>query len=600
MRLPCGIFLVAISLFALAFPARAFEATTTRAAKAEILKGERIIGSLVIPVGTRINATYAPDNKLKAYFNGMVVRISMEDIKTQLPPPPPPPPPMFDRLQTKTGEVYEEVTIVERNPAEIKIRHASGRATLRIDQLDADIQKLLDYDPVAAAEYCSRKAADAARKAEAEQEKRDRQAQEADARAKAAASSDAGPPVPPAPQDPSDADDGSSIFKECWNALIAKAPVRLYAANIDPKFLDSKSGEYGKGAVPGEPFAEVPSGYLVICSHWRDSIGGLVRLPSPIGPHRFAYVYRSDFAHIGVASWRKWWDETAVSADVVPDLTNPRLQALKVGARTQLNDVFNKRSVVVTNRTGGFLKAYKLLECRTGVETGFGLVQTSSGWFFGYPVEMPEAPAIEMDWVELTREKAKPFHLELQRSVELKKGTALFRLADFTGPNRQMTPRTDPRQVRVMPKHYGTLLNFGLPGLLADFDSLLSDPVKILAANSPDPDGSGGIEKQMQIRELALKFTAWSSERTLIELIVTQDEREIERTTSKNEGSSAKAGPWKTVKKTSGQWIENDKNGGLRLTDGREIFDISVVGPLQKLELHNYSVIESSLTKQAE
>ncbi len=78
----------------------------------------------------------------------------------------------FAKLNTKSGKTYAGVTVREATPTHLKIFHASGIATIAIEDLPKDIQRFLKYDSVKAAEYAEAQATEQKSLATAESRRR--------------------------------------------------------------------------------------------------------------------------------------------------------------------------------------------------------------------------------------------------------------------------------------------------------------------------------------------------------------------------------------------------------------------------------------------
>jgi hypothetical protein len=390
-------------------------------------------------------------------------------------------------------------------------------------------------------------------------------------------------------------DEKNEILRYFYNVLIAKGPARLFEAKVDPKYLDPSRADYGKGARPGEAFAEVSPGFVAMAARNRDSVGGLVKLPSPIGTHAYAYVYISDFADVGSESWRKWWDAMFVDFSVVPEMNIRKLEPAAVSPQSELLDVFSPQNVLISNREGSFEKSWKLVVTNRrndvlAIGPPLGLARTTSGWFFGFLSQGPPPSLAKIKWPDLVKNRSHPCRLELETSMEAKRGVQILKISDFTKARRRSSIQTDPLHSRIHESEFPILLEFGLAGVLADFSLPASTSVRRLASVVEN-----GPEKQTVVKEVLVRFAGWSKERTLVEVISTVDEREIERSVSAKGEAVVKPKQWKTLKRTADQWIDNDGDGGVRLTDGNKIYDLSPSGAFGRLELRIFRAVTSTL-----
>lgn len=315
----------------------------------------------------------------------------------------------------------------------------------------------------------------------------------------------------------------------------------------------------------GAGFVSVPEGYLLAHMNWMSLPASAIELLMPISKRAFAVANVGSL--IGLAP-SKWWNEHAGHRK---DTFMPgRLVKKEPSKNGVLYSPFNPETPLLGNTVGEMKRLW--VEHRAGKNGALSLVETANGLFLGYYHEHSALEASELTWADAIRDKSGRFFLTKVSVEKIKPGDSFLRIFDASARKVLGAEFKEVGQLKLGGQHFQALLQRGLEAAVQDRVLPQGDGVRfpefgIESVSSPALDRVV-ITDQVDARLKDMLPHAYIFD-------VESKQRVIEIRKEKS-GGRITLQESKPQRRKQNEVVEvaPDLDGGLRLTDGKRIYEL--------------------------
>lgn len=587
-------------------------------------------GAFATVSGEQLMAANTPENLkliqqlVESYINHVVEGPALPKTAEERPAPFDPSAMDFETLEHE-GIVYRNVTVIAHTPAELEITHQSGGATLPLAEMTPEIQARYGYDPHRAEVFLQSLRTDSAPPG-ADTDKSPQTAKSPTAAKPHTAATPAEDPyaVPEvgAQQDLADAGRRSYDKILCrdgrffenvdvqadhmgfiirrqaergeteervtfWDApsnllldfekfeelfermLVAKDRTQLYELNRDGIDGGKPFHELAKDPPVGRGFVSVPEGYVFANMNWMSLPQPAVELVREIGTRSFAL---GDAGKLVGLSGSEWWNRYA--GHKTPLLSVPsklvKKEPSKLGV---LYSVFNPEVPILGNTAGEILNLW--VDGRTDKNGLLALVETDNGLFLGYYQEYAALEGGELTWEDAVSDKTKRFQLRRVSSQKIRQGERLLKLFDASARRILGAEFKEVGQLKLNARHYHAILERGVEAAVQDRvlpkgDGVQFPELGVATTTSPS------FEKVVITDQVVAKLKDVLPQTYVFDVESQQRVIEIRKRETGGRVSLQESNP-KRQKQNEVVDVSPDLDGGLRLTDGKVVYELKPV-----------------------
>jgi hypothetical protein len=525
----------------------------------------------------------------------------------------------FETLQ-HSGTVYRNVTVIANTPAELEIMHDSGGGTLPLAELSMEVQVRYQYDPAKAAAFLQSRLQDVAPRFTGPNISPE-PSPEFPVAGPDGKSTDSGDfndaPAEPVPT-PERANESERTYERILcrngrvfeNVVVAKSrrgfQVRL---RDDPKshaeklemhdapsklLLDfeefdelfrravvardrtqlyelSRGGLEGgtsfkdlaKNPPPGTSFVSVPEGYLFANMNWISMPAPAVELVLPLGRRAFAVADASNL--VGP----QWWNKHAGHGrEALP--VPSRLSKKDTSKNGVLYSPFNPETPLLGNTAGEMKRLW--VAHHKDKYGALALVETGNGLFFGYYHEHAALEASELTWSDAVREKSGRFSLTKVRAEKIQPGDSLLRLFDASARKVLGAEFKEVGQLKLGGQHFQAMLQRGLEAAVQDRVLPQGDGVRF-PESGLESVSSPALDKVVITDQVDAKLKDVLPHAYIFDVESKQRVIEIRKENSGGRTIFRESRPQRR-KQNEVVEVPPDLDGGLRLTDGKRVYEL--------------------------
>jgi hypothetical protein len=359
-------------------------------------------------------------------------------------------------------------------------------------------------------------------------------------------------------------------FEELFSRmLVAKDRTQLYELKRDGVDGGKPFHELAKDPPVGRGFVSVPEGYVFANMNWMSLPQPAVELVRGIGTRSFAL---GDAAKLVGLSGSEWWNKYA--GHKTPRLSVPsklvKKEPSKLGV---LYSVFNPEVPILGNTGGEILNLW--VDGRSDENGLLALVETGNGLFLGYYQEHAALGGGELTWEDAIRDKTKRFQLRRMGSQKIRQGERLLKLFDASARRILGAEFKEVGQLKLSARHYHAILERGVEAAVQDRvlpkgDGVQFPELGVAATTSPS------FEKVVITDQVVAKLKDVLPQTYVFDVESQQRVIEIRKREAGGRVSLQESNP-KRQKQNEVIDISPDLDGGLRLTDGKVIYELKPV-----------------------
>lgn len=528
----------------------------------------------------------------------------------------------FETLDHR-GTIYRNVTILTNTPADLEIMHQSGGATLPLAEMTPEIQARYGYDPRKAEAFLHSLRKDptpppAVVDKSPPAAKSPAPAKPDDAGATPAEAPDAVPEVVGQqeladagrrsydrilcrdgrlledvlvakdgrgwkvwPRDnpsgrgerlePHDAPSKLLIdfeeFDELFRrAVVANGRTPLYELSRDGLEGGTTFQELAKNPLPGTGFVSVPEGYLVANMNWINLPAPAVELVLPLGGRAFAVADASNLVGLSPS---EWWNKHAGHGDAALPVPS-RLTKKDPSKNGVLYSPFNPETPLLGNTTGEMKRLW--VAHQKDAYGALAVVETGNGLFFGYYHEHAALEASELTWSDAIREKSGRFSLTKVSAEKIKPGESLLRLFDASDRQVLGAEFKEVRQLKLGGQHFQALLQRGVEAAVQDRVLPQGDGVQF-PESGIESVSSPALDKVVITDQVDAKLKDVLPHAYIFDVEAKQRVIEVRKEDSGGRTTFQESRPQRR-KQNEVVEVPSDLDGGLRLTDGKRVYEL--------------------------
>jgi hypothetical protein len=359
-------------------------------------------------------------------------------------------------------------------------------------------------------------------------------------------------------------------FEELFSRmLVAKDRTQLYELKRDGVDGGKPFHELAKDPPVGRGFVSVPEGYVFANMNWMSLPQPAVELVRGIGTRSFAL---GDAGKLVGLSGSEWWNKYA--GHKTPRLSVPsklvKKEPSKLGV---LYSIFNPEVPILGNTGGEILNLW--VDGRSDENGLLALVETSNGLFLGYYQEHAALGGGELTWEDAIRDKTKRFQLRRMSSQKIRQGERLLKLFDASARRILGAEFKEVGQLKLSARHYHAILERGVEAAVQDRvlpkgDGVQFPELGVAATTSPS------FEKVVITDQVVAKLKDVLPQTYVFDVESQQRVIEIRKREAGGRVSLQESNP-KRQKQNEVIDISPDLDGGLRLTDGKVIYELKPV-----------------------
>lgn len=528
----------------------------------------------------------------------------------------------FETLDHR-GTTYRNVTVLASTPADLEIMHQSGGATLPLAEMTPEIQTRYGYDPRKAEAFLQSLRKDPAPPAAVVDKspppaKSPTEAQPDGAVDPPAEASDASPEVV-VQQDIDDASrrsydkilcrDGRMLenvlmakdgrgwkvwpqdnpsgrgerlelhdapskllidfeeFDELFRrAVVANRRTQLYELSSDGLEGGKAFQELAKNPPPGMGFVSVPEGYLLANMNWINLPTPAVELVLPLGRRAFAVADASNLVGLSPS---EWWNEHAGHGSAALPVPS-RLTKKDPSKNGVLYSPFNPEAPLLGNTTGEMKRLW--VAHQKDSYGALALVETGNGLFFGYYHEHAALEASELTWSDAIREKSGRFSLTKVSAEKIKPGENFLRLFDASARKVLGAEFKDVGQLKLGGQHFQALLQRGVEAAVQDRVLPQGDGV-VFPESGIESVSSPALDKVVITDQVDAKLKDVLPHAYIFDVEAKQRVIEVRKEGSGGRTTFQESRPQRR-KQNEVVEVPPDLDGGLRLTDGKRVYEL--------------------------
>ncbi len=359
-------------------------------------------------------------------------------------------------------------------------------------------------------------------------------------------------------------------FEELFSRmLVAKDRTHLYELNRDGTEGGKPFHELAKDPPVGRGFVSVPEGYVFANMNWMSLPQPAVELVRGIGRRSFAL---GDAGNLVGLSGSEWWNRYA--GHKTPRLSVPSKLARKEPSKLGvLYSIFDPEVPILGNRAGEILNLW--VDGKTDQNGLLALVETGNGLFLGYYREHAALGGGELTWEDAVSNKTRRFHLRKVSSQKIRQGERLLKLFDASARRILGADFKEIEQLKLSASHYDAILERGVEAAVQDRVLPKGDGVRfpesgVATATSPS------FEKVIITDQILAKLKDVLPQAYVFDVESQQRVIEIRKREVGGRISLQESNP-KRQKQNEVVEVSPDLDGGLRLTDGKVIYELKPV-----------------------
>lgn len=357
------------------------------------------------------------------------------------------------------------------------------------------------------------------------------------------------------------------IFHELFSRmLVAKDRTHLYELDRDGIHGGKPFHELAKDPPIGRGFVSVPEGYVFANMNWMSLPKPAVELVRGIGTRSFALC---DAGNLVGLSGSEWWNKYA--GHMTPRLSVPsklvKREPSKLGV---LYSVFNPEVPILGNTAGEILNLW--VDGRTDKNGLLALVETGNGLFLGYYHEHAALGGDELTWEYAVSEKTKRFQLRRVSSQKIRPGERLLKLYNASARRILGAEFKEVGQLKLNTRHYHAILERGVEAAVQDRVMPKGDGVQfpeLGVATTTSPS----FEKVVITDEVVAKLKDVLPQTYVFDVVSQQRVIEIRKRNTGGRVSLQESNPKRQMQNEVVD-VSPDLDGGLRLTDGKVIYEV--------------------------
>lgn len=359
-------------------------------------------------------------------------------------------------------------------------------------------------------------------------------------------------------------------FEELFSRmLVAKDRTHLYELNRDGTKGGKPFHELAKDPPVGRGFVSVPEGYVFANMNWISLPQPAVELIRGIGTRSFAL---GDAGKLVGLSGSEWWNKYA--GHNTPRLSVPSKLAKKEPSKLGvLYSIFNPEVPILGNTAGEILNLW--VDGKADQNGLLALVETGNGLFLGYYQEHAALGGGELTWEDAVTDKTRRFQLRKVSSQKIRQGERLLKLFDASARRILGAEFKEVGQLKLSARHYHAILERGVEAAVQDRVLPKGDGVQF-------PDSgvatmtSPSFEKVVITDQILAKLKDVLPQAYVFDVESQQRVIEIRKREVAGRVSLQESNP-KRQKQNEVVDVSPDLDGGLRLTDGKVVYELKPV-----------------------
>ena len=360
------------------------------------------------------------------------------------------------------------------------------------------------------------------------------------------------------------------LFDELFNrALVVRSRAQLYELQGADHVEGKSFQDLAQNAFPGASFVSVPEGFLLSGMNWIRLPVSAVECPRPLAGRRFVATDAGKLVGFSPASdwWNKYVGHTYGELRV-PD----RLKAQEPSKLGVLYSPFDPQVPILGNTTGEM----KRLWTESGPEGGekqLAVVETGNGYFFGYYKVHSALSDAEITWADALKDKNGRFELVAKNPPKrLSVGDRLLTLFDASARSILGADFKELGQLKLGPQHINSILLRGIEASVQDRLLPQGDGVRF-PQDAVDTVSSPALDKVVIVDQISAKLKDMLPHAYIFSVEIKERVIEIRK---RNNAGRVKFEESAPLRRTRTEIVEipPDLDGGLRLTDGKVVYEL--------------------------
>lgn len=352
-------------------------------------------------------------------------------------------------------------------------------------------------------------------------------------------------------------------------AVVANGRTQLYEFSGEGSRGGKIFQDLAKTPLAGSSFVSVPEGYLFANMNWINLPMPAVELVLPVGGRVFAVASAANLVGLKPS---EWWNKNAGHRNA--DLPVPaRLEKREPGKNAVLYSPFNPDTPLLGNTTGEMKRVW--VDRQAGKRGALALVETGNGLFFGYYFEHAALEQSELTWADAVRENSSRFTLRKVSSQNIKPGESFLKLFDASARRVLGADFKEIGQLKLGGQHFRALLQRGVEAAVQDRVLPKGDGVQF-------PDGgiesttSPALDIVIVTDQVDAKLRDVLPHAYVFDIESKQRVIEVSKENSGGQTVFRESRPQRRKQNEVAE-VPPDLDGGLRLTDGRRIYELKPV-----------------------
>lgn len=351
--------------------------------------------------------------------------------------------------------------------------------------------------------------------------------------------------------------------------LVAKDRTQLYELNRDGIDGGKPFDELAKDPPVGRGFVSVPEGYVFANMNWLSLPQPAVEFVRGIGGRSFAL---GDAGKLVGLSGSEWWNKYA--GHKAPRLNVPvalvKKEPSKLGV---LYSIFNPEAPILGNTAGEILNLW--VDEKANQNGLLALVETGNGLFLGYYQEHAALEESELTWEDAVSDKTNRFQLRKVRSEKVRLGEVLLKLFDASARRILGAEFKEVGQLKLSARHYRAILERGVEAAVQDRLLPKGDGVQF-PESGIETTISPSFERVIITDQILAKLKDVLPHAYVFDVESRKRVIEVRKRELGGRVSLQESNP-KRQKQTEVIDVSPDLDGGLRLTDGKVIYELKPV-----------------------